>query len=424
MTTPAVAGTNPGQGQGQAQGVQPGQMFGVPMYSTQRRFIPDNGNSDLAAPQVKGQQKNVQTTRLDQLDIVQGWKIYLSINDTWNHGSGETYTKSPFYPASNVQNIQFKLQAAYNTFNQTGPLAAIAQAFRPMWGSRQVGTITPDPFANPTNATSPNLTGTATQINLAIDVPAAIKLDEYWNLSADGRPTGPALYDAIVSPMFMAAQARTISPTITMAPGVTDSDLLGGPVTTNGAGTPGTFVQNSSSLTIQRDAYWTATSPASNPPQFPWLYTRDFFTNPTDGQKSVQTLLLNTGVSLGQVLSIYGFVWDPDANSGLGAVVPMSSIETFTIVTGGSLQNWSSEPAAVTDRMRSMTGNLTTDFPSGVFVFDFALSPDGAMLSNAGAINTYLVNGVSLGINFISGSQPGSNATVYMGIEALKLATS
>jgi hypothetical protein len=74
--------------------------------------------------------------------------------------------------------------------------------------------------------------------------------------------------------------------------------------------------------------------------------------------------------------------------------------------------------------MRSLYANMPTDLPDGVFVFDRALSEDGSYISNAGAINTYLVNGVQVNITFKAGHIPSSSATVYMGVEALKLATS
>jgi hypothetical protein len=102
----------------------------------------------------------------------------------------------------------------------------------------------------------------------------------------------------------------------------------------------------------------------------------------------------------------------------------MSSIETFELVTGGTLQNDFETPEMLTDRMRAQYANTPTDFPSGVFIFDRALSEDGSYISNANAINTYLVNGVQLNITFKAGHIPSSSSTVYMGVEALKLATS
>jgi hypothetical protein len=420
MSQQTVAGAGPTTNQSAP---APGSAFGVPKYSTQRRFVPDNGNENVGITQVQGAQKNVPTTRLDQLDIVTGIKAYIDVTDTWTAGGGKTLTISPFYPAALVQSVQFKLQAAYNTFNLTGPLAAIIQAYRPMWGSRGVGLIVPDVFANPTNSVAPNLAGTPTSISLAVDIPFAIKFDEYYDLSAQGDPTRK-LYDAIVTPMFMAAQARVVVPTIIMAPGITSQDLLGGPVTKANSDTTSTFTEGAGDLQLIRDAFWTASNPAGNPPQFPWLYTRDYFTQPTNGQGKVGCLIQNTGVSVGQVLSLFGFVWDPQADGGLGAVVPFSSIQSFEIVTGGSLQNYFAPPEALADRMRSLGGNLVADFPSGVFVFDLALSEDGSYLFNSGAINTYLVNGVQLNIVFKAGLIPSATSTVYVGVEALKLATS
>lgn len=401
----------------------PGSLFGVPKYSTQRRFVPDNGNNQLGVTQNQSSQQIVPTTRLDQLDIVIGEKLYIDLEDTWTEGAPpDTLTVSPWYPSNLVQQITFKLQAAYNTFNLTGPLAAIHQSFRPMWGNRQVGSVRSDPFAKPSNSTPPSLVGVETDIQLAIDIPFAFKFDEYFDLNAQGDPTRK-LYDAVVSPMFMAAQARVVVPTIVMCPGITTLDQLGGAVDKLAADVTSVFTGHGG-MTIQRDSYWTASNPAGNPPQYPWLYTNDYFTQPTNGQGRVGVLIQNTGVSVGQVLSLFGFVWDPALNDGHGAVVPMSSIESFELVTGGTLQNDFETPAMLTDRMRSMYANTPTDFPSGVFIFDRALSEDGSYISNANAINTYLVNGVQVNITFKAGHIPSSSSTVYMGVEALKLATS
>jgi hypothetical protein len=401
----------------------PGSLFGVPKYSTQRRFVPDNGNNNLGVAQNQASQTIIPTTRLDQLDIVIGEKLYIDLTDLWTSGvAPATLTVSPLYPANLIQQITFKLQAAYNTFNLTGPLASIIQNYRPMWGNRQVGTVRADPFAKPSNTTPPSVVGVATSLSLAIDIPFAFKFDEYFDLNAQGDPTRK-LYDAVVSPMFMAAQARVVVPTIVMSPGITTLDQLGGAVDKLAADVTSTFA-GSGSITIQRDSYWTASNPAGNPPQYPWLYTRDYFTQPTNGQGRVGILIQNTGVSVGQVLSLWGFVWDPALNGGHGAMVPFTSIQSFELVTGGTLQNEFVTPEMMADRMRSLYANTVTDFPSGVFIFDRAISPDGSYISNANAINTYLVNGVQINITFNAGHIPSSSATVYLGIEALKLATS
>jgi hypothetical protein len=420
MATPqngAISGTGAQNAPG------PGSLFGVPKYSTQRRFVPDNGNNNLGVTQNQASQTIIPTTRLDQLDIVIGEKLYIDLTDLWTEGiAPNTLTISPLYPANLIQQITFKLQAAYNTFNLTGPLASIIQNYRPMWGNRQVGSVRADPFAKPSNTTPPSIVGVPTVLSLAVDIPFAFRFDEYFDLNAQGDPTRK-LYDAVVSPMFMAAQARVVVPTIVMSPGITTLDQLGGAVDKLAADTTSTFT-GGGSITIQRDSYWTASNPAGNPPQYPWLYTRDYFTQPTNGQGRVGILIQNTGVSVGQVLSLWGFVWDPALNSGHGAMVPFTSIQSFELVTGGTLQNVFETPEMMADKMRSMYANTVTDFPSGVFIFDRALCEDGSYISNANAINTYLVNGVQINITFNAGHIPSSSATVYLGVEALKLATS
>lgn len=404
----------------------PGSLFGWPKYGTQRRFVPDQGNGALGATPLQGTQVNVQTTRLDQLDIVTGIKLYATFVGRWtNTGSG--LANSSFFPAAIYQQITVKLQAAYSTYNLPGSLAAIIQAFRPMWGNRQLGPAYPNTVAQlGLAAAGPTYGSTLTQTH-SIDIPFSFHFDEYFDLDIEGAPTRQ-LYDVIVSPMYMAAQARSVTPTITLAPMLSTLDGLGAPVTRPSSDSTSTFTLGSWSGAIQRDAFWTANSPLANPPQFPWLYTRDFFTQPTNGQPKVGVLIQNTGVSVGQVLSLWGFVWDPAANSGLGAVVPYTSITSFELIQGGSLQSIYVTPQMMEDRIRRMYGiyqsTATASFPSGIFIFDFAIEEDGAVITNKNAINTYLVNGVQVNIQFVSGSVPGSTAVVYMGVEALKYATS
>lgn len=419
-TRQAVGGTNGGTNNAAP---APGSVFGYPKYGTQWRLIPDAGNESTSVTPVQGSQVNLPTTRFDQLDIVRGWKLEVTYVGNWTHGSGKTLTVSPFFPANVVAQITVKLQAAYNTFNQTGPLAAIIQAFRPMWGAKGVGTTTPDRFA--TIGTTLPTSGVDTTETMVIDVPASIKLDEYYDLDAQGNPTRK-LYDAIISPTYMAAQARTVVPTVTFNQGLAINDLLNAPVSGVTGDTTSTFTDGAVDAGFTRDAFWTANNPASNPPQFAWLYTRDYIQQPTNGQAKVSVLLQNTGISLGQILSIYGFVWDPALNGGQGGTTPLANIATFEVVTGGSLQNWLTDPALMTDRCRSLYGHTVSAelATANAFVFDWAMDEEGGYLTNSYAINTYLVNGVALNITFNNGSAPSSTSTVYLGVEALKLATS
>ncbi len=422
-TKPGIGGTPGGGGNNSGAAPGPGSLFRVPMYSTRRRFVSDTRNQNVPIVPDAGGQVPVPLTSLDQLDIVSGIKMYVTgLVETWTN-TGGSLVVSPFFPANMFGQMTYKLQAAYNSFNQTGPLASIIQAFRPLWGSRAVGLVNPNAFAKPSVVTPPTF-GVAYDLpDLAIDVPLAFRFDEYYDLAPKGQPLH-RIYDAIVSPQFMAAQARNITPTVNLNPALAVNSVLNGPVARANTDTTSTYaVGTPGKMKLKRDAFWTANNPAANPPQFPWQYTRDFFTQATSGQDAVQVLIQNTGVSVGQVMALYGFIWDPNAGD-FGEVVPFSSIQSFQIVTGGSLLNLDMEPAALKDKMQSMYPNLITDFPDGVFVFDFAMCEDGGYLTNESCINTYLVNGVSLNIQFKSGSVPSSDSTVYLGVEALKMATS
>lgn len=425
MTAP-VAGTQAPSGD--AQQVTPGALFGVPKYGTMSRFVPDNGNETLAAVPNSGSQINVPVTRLDQLDIVRGLKIPYTQDVTYTAGAGKTITASPFGSAAAFQQITFKLQAAYNSFNLTGPLAAIHQTFRPMFNTKNPSGVNNNDN-NSFCSFSPVAVGELAHEVGVIDIPLSIKFDEYFDLSAQGDPVRK-VYDAIVSPYYMAAMARVVQPTITLSPTLKVGDTLGAQAAIVNTDDTSTATLQSFIGGIWRDAWWTASNPVANPPQYPWMYTNDYFTQPTNGQGTVGVLIQNTGVSVGQVLSLYGFVWDPAANAGLGGIVPLTSaVESIELVTGGSLQNLLYTPQLLHNRMSDMYGDNATNLVEGseldgVFIIDFALEEEGSYLSNANAINTYLVNGVQLNIKFLSGHVPSATSTVYLGVEALKLATS
>lgn len=408
----------------QQQAAQPGALFGIPKYGTYPRYIPDSANENLGATPLKGSQIKVQTTRLDQLDIVAGWKLHCTLEGTWTAGEGQTLHDSPFGIASAFEQLNVKLQAAYSTFNLSGPLAALMQGYRPMWGSRtpsQRLAVT-DPFAAMEVITH---NGQAESHSFTVDLPAALKIDEYYNLTATGDPQQKIL-DALVSPVYMASQARTVMPTITLAPMAGVGDALTSPVTIATDDTTSTFTAGDFDGSMVRDAFWTSDNPLANPIQYPWLYTRDMFEVPTTGQGKVSCLLQNTGVSVGQVMSLCGFVWDPDANDGYGQIVPFSSIDNFELVIGGSLQNLKLTPQAMEDHMWTRHPNLADigAWADGAFLLDFATVPEGGYITNAYAINTYVLNGVALNITFASGHTPGSNSKVVLGVEALKLVTS
>lgn len=416
----AIAGTGQPTNQNE---YPPGSLFGWPMFGTQPRIIPDSGNGAIGDVLDQSSPVVLPTTRLDQLDIVRGMKVLLELEQTWTEGGGKTLTPSPFFPANQVQFVNFQLQAAYNTINLPGFLAAAFQAFRPSWGDRGLGASTPDNFA--IFGQTPNVTGTEDDETFIVDIPFAIKLDEYFDLSSEGQPQ-QRFTDAIVGVEYMAAQSKVIVPTITMAGGITLKDLLNGPVAKAAGDTTSTYEGQVAKGKLYRDAWWTGQNPASNPPEYAWIYTRDYFRQPTQGQQQVDALIQNTGVSVGQVLSLVAVTWDPDANGGLGSPVALADIDHWELVTGGTLQNIKVDPEMVQDRMRSLYGAATADnlINAGIFVFDFCLSEDGSYLSNANAINTYVVNGVQLSCYFNRDTVPGSKAQMFVGVEALKMATS
>ena len=420
----------------QAQQAGPGAYFGVPQLGTASRLIKDDANESLglkgsATAMAPGADVKIDFTTLDQFDIVAGLKLIMTTSGTWTEGMGETLTLSPFFPATIVRNVSLKLQAAYSTINLTGPLHAIAQAFRPMWGGNQLAQLAPEPLCEtvrtPTALTgsTPVVSGTEYTLDTVIDMPMGQWFDEYYELDLAGRPVGAPIYDTFVSPTFMAAEARKVTPAVTLAGALGITDGLDSPLVASPEDTTSLFSGGTFTASLYRDAWWMSGNPAANPRTHPWLYSRDMITTPTKGQAVVKNLIQDTNTGVGQVLSLWGFVWDPQANQGLGGIVPFSSIERFELVKGGSLQTFDIVPKLLSNRMNTLYGGtIQSNFPDGVFVVDFAKNPQGGRISNSGAVNTYVINGVTLNIHFKAGYAPSATSTCYMGVEALKIVTS
>src|SRR4051794_13823674 len=106
-TRNATGGSPGGGGTNDAQAPGPGSLFRVPKFSTRRRFVPDTLNTAVPVVPNAGGQVPIPFSKLDQLDIVTGIKMYVTgLVETWTN-TGTTLGVSPFFPASMFNQITF-----------------------------------------------------------------------------------------------------------------------------------------------------------------------------------------------------------------------------------------------------------------------------------------------------------------------------
>ncbi len=430
---PAQGATASGNGQGQ--GPAPGQYFRWPGVSARSKFVADSNNGEIVTTLSQGSQVNAQTIKLDNLDVVRSLLWVITYAGTWTVGESKSLTDSPYFPANLLQELSIQFESSFKTFRLPGILAAAMQSYRPgMSGPNSAAQflqfgqqpanwqdlITNNPNQEDSLLLDDSVTNATTSMVLTYEVPVAMKFDRYWELTDMGVPAGPPIADAIVSPMYMAANTRNVTPKLLYCPGLTSEDLLGGGVSIASDDTTSTF-SGTATANLYRDAWYPA-SMAASPPVYGWQYSRDYVFWPTSGQGTINIPLVSEEQGQGQILSICGFTWDPAGASGYGAPVPLSSYNTDPLNPGIRL-NFSSklpiyQDTPITNQYRWLTKHPDL-LPPGFFGWDLAMTEDGK-LTNEEALNTLITAGVQVSLSFNSGSAPGSTATTYIGLEMLK----
>jgi hypothetical protein len=86
------------------------------------------------------------------------------------------------------------------------------------------------------------------------------------------------------------------------------------------------------------------------------------------------------------------------------------------LLYGSTVQIFQETPQANQYRWAMQHGAV---LPTGFMGWDLMLTEDGRH-TNEFAINTLVTAGAQLRVNFVSGSNPGSSAVTYVGLEMLK----
>jgi hypothetical protein len=420
----------------------PGAYFRVPGVGVAPRMVQEVGPAAqntvtnlLAASSVPANFAKFQT-----LDIVRGYILEMdfAINFEKDAG-GDAINISPLAPLNLVQSLQVQFESAYNTFRLNGFLAFTHQMFRPMFPDNQVGIGFPGGYSGVTpanalgsalySATDPlsthnlllvaqtNASGTVQSFKLWLEVPVSMYFDLYWELDTAGRPAGAPIHRAIVSPQYMAATTRNVTPLLTYNALQTQTDGLDSPYS-NIAAKAGAVGAGGAKVTQswQRDGYIPSTNPVTAPPVYGWQLGLDFL-QVQIGQANPFALTLDSSVvGQGQILAIWFGIWDPTLSTNVGGFTTIASYLTLELLYGSSVQLRQQTPQMNMQEWSAQHGFV---LPTGMFGWDLAMTREG-LITNENALNSLIQAGTQVRITFATGSVPAAGSQIFCGLETLK----
>jgi hypothetical protein len=401
------------QGPTLAQGVVPGQGFGLPGVT---QWFSQVENLDGTATTLQqSSQVNVQfATQFKQTDIVFDWEMPVTITQNYAAGGG-TFTLSPHFPYNWIGPISLNFQNQFNTINMPdGFCMAILQAIRPRYYGNLPTFLYQNPVSNaynsqPNTMTASNYTTASTSVKFTLELLPALHFDAYYDLEADG-----LLYwakqtpiKAWVSPQLMAGTNRVIAPVVNFNQALSTSAADVAPVTVSG-GTP-TF-SGTGTLNFRRHGIYQPSGPFDTPPVFNWAYTRDYQRFGIGAQSQVSLAVPQRG----QILCIALVLWDPALNGGIGGPIPIANINQINLVYGSGFYKYQDTPADMQRRLYNQHGII---LPEGCLAWDMAMQQNG-LISNRDALNTLITSSPTVQIMF--NTTPGASAYCYMLLESLR----
>lgn len=426
---PAPTGVGSAAQQQSAQ-IVPGALYGVPgLTNPVEQF--DSTESLVTAGSGSNQVPVNGISPLEQTDVVLGWELFTtySIADVPDAGSGQTIAISPFAPFTIFGPCKLSLQNQYAPIDVlSGRDLGIFQSYRPRYqrtDRRNANLASPvlgaaygsGVWAEAALLEAANVWSTTyitAGTTFVMRLPASIEFDYYYPLDIQGNVVGnPGR--AIVSPQYMGGTTRIVTPQLTLASGLGGGDISPFTTTTLTAGgdTASTFPEGiGTSISIRRNAIYSANNPQVLPPVQPWQYALHTWQFPIGSQSKVNIPVPN---DVGQILSIWVLLWDPAAASGAGAAIAMSAVSTCQLKYGSGLFRFDDTPATMQARWIQQHQALP---PAGFIGWDCALNPDGRLMNNGGVLNTLTTNAINVALAL---SSPGSSSTyAVVGTEALQ----
>jgi hypothetical protein len=415
--------------QTQAQ-VVPGALYGVPgLTNPVEQFDTTQGlvtaGSGSAQVPINGIQPLAQT------DVVLGWELFTTYTITAAPvaGSGQSVGTSPYAPYNIFGPVTLSLQNQYKPIDVlSGRDLGIFQSYRPRFqrtdrrnanlaspvlgAAYGSGHWTEEQLLEAAAAWSS--TYTTEGDTFVLRLPASIEFDYYYPLDIQGNIVGnPGR--AIVSPQYMGGTTRIVTPQLTLAQGLGGGDISPFVTTTltGGGDTASTFAGGiGTSISIRRNAIYSANNPQVLPPVQPWQYALHTWQYPIGAQANVTIPVPN---DVGQILSIWVLLWDPAANDGAGAAIAMTAVDTCQLKYGSGLFRFDDTPVTMQARWIQQHQSLP---PDGFIGWDCALNPDGRIMNNGGVLNTLTTNAIS--VNLTLGTPGSASAYAVVGTEALQ----
>lgn len=415
----------------------PGQWFDIPGVqggATQWTHQDDTTSNLVTAQSAANQVPITGIQQYRQTDVVCDWEMDLAFTAQAYAAGGGALTASAYAPFNSVGPVKQIIQNQYASVDvESGIDLYIFNLMRPYFftgsgtptnlfsapqgdfiGSTALGYLTPA-LAQANQINAAQWTTATAAYNLMLRLPAAQWFDKYYDLAVTGEPLSQA-HPALVSPQYMAGTTRVVTPQIFLNQGLgATTDVA--PV--NGTGGAPTFTGNSTLRLRRRAAY--AGNPAVLPPVYAWQYrwkTQRF------GASGVSRIDMLVPLDTGQLLGIYGRMFDPSAAAGLGTPININTISRVNLQYGSGLFWFDAQTIGGTTAAQlaqqlwiKQHGNL---LPQGVIAFDLALD-ERSQLTNARALNTLTTAGIDFHFEFTA--PLSATAYIVMGTESLVYVT-
>lgn len=421
----------------------PGQYFdvpGIPGGSTQWTEQDDSTTNLVTTLSASTQVPINGIVQYRQTDVVSDWYACLSIAQTYTAGTGQTLTASAYAPMNAIGPVKQIIQNQYASLDvESGIDLYIFNLIRPFRSAEILSGVNnyANPAGSPVGGTATGYlaaalaqanqldpavwTSSVSAYNLVLRLPAAQWFDRYYDLAVTGEPLSQP-HPALVSPQYMAGTTRVIAPTIQLNPMLASTTDVGPVYTTTatGAGDTPSTASGTATLRLRRRASY-AGNPTVQPPIYAWQYRQKTQRFGVAGQSRSDLLVpLDTG----QLLSIYLRLFDPSANSGVGAPININTISRINLQYGSGLYWFDAQTIGGTTAaqlaQRRWLQDHNTLLPAGVIAFDLALD-ERKQMTNARALNTLTTAGVLLHVEFTG--TLSSTAYAVMGTESLVYVT-
>ena len=429
-SSPKGAGASQAANQQQQAMTVPGALYGVPgLTNPVEQF--DTTEGLVTAGSGSGQVTINGISALAQTDIVLSWELFItySFATAPTAGTGQTIGVSPYAPYNMLGPSSLSLQNQYKPVDVlSGRDLGIFQSYRgrylrsdrrnanlasPVLGAAySSGVWTEAQLLEGADVWSADYTTTGK--TFVVRLPASIEFDLYYPLDIQGNLVGTP-GRAIVSPQYMGGTTRIVTPRLTLAQGLGGGDISPFTTTTLTAGddTASTWDDGySTTLSIRRNAIYSANNPQVLPPVQPWQYALHSWEFPLGSQSRATIPIPN---DVGQILSIWVLLWDPEANDGAGGAIAMADVDTCQLKYGSGLYRFDDTPTTMQARWIQQHDTLPA---AGFIGWDCAYQPDGRLTNQGGVLNTLTTNAIQV---VLSLNTPGSSsAYAVVATEALQ----